>query len=55
MLDVGAIESGHTQIALYWLLRHCDRLWRLWAVPWGHSGARPRAVSPKAMDTGLGS
>jgi hypothetical protein len=32
------MENGHTLIALYWLLRHCDRLCRLWAVPWGHPG-----------------
>jgi ADP-ribose pyrophosphatase len=30
LLDAGAIESGHTVIALYWLLRHRDRLRRLW-------------------------
>jgi ADP-ribose pyrophosphatase len=30
LLDTGAIESGHTLIALYWLLRHRDRLRRLW-------------------------
>jgi ADP-ribose pyrophosphatase len=32
MLDAGAIENGHTLIALYWLLRHRDRLRRLWAA-----------------------
>ncbi|HEX3522792.1 MAG TPA: NUDIX domain-containing protein, partial [Stellaceae bacterium] len=32
MLDAGAIESGHTLIGLYWLLRHRDHLRRLWAV-----------------------
>jgi ADP-ribose pyrophosphatase len=32
MLDQGAIESGHTLIGLYWLLRHRDHLRRLWAV-----------------------
>jgi ADP-ribose pyrophosphatase len=31
LLDAGAIESGHTLIALSWLLRHRDRLRRLWA------------------------
>lgn len=30
MLDSGAIESGHTLVALYWLLRHRDRLRREW-------------------------
>src|SRR6202790_1653087 len=30
MLDAGAIESGHTLICLYWLLRHRDRLRREW-------------------------
>jgi ADP-ribose pyrophosphatase len=33
LLDAGAIESGHTLIALSWLLRHRDRLRRLWASP----------------------
>jgi ADP-ribose pyrophosphatase len=32
LIDAGAIESGHTLIGLYWLLRHCDRLRRLWAA-----------------------
>lgn len=32
MLDAGAIESGHTLIGLYWLLRHRDRLRQLWAA-----------------------
>jgi ADP-ribose pyrophosphatase len=32
LLDQGAIESGHTLIGLYWLLRHRDHLRRLWAV-----------------------
>jgi ADP-ribose pyrophosphatase len=31
LLDQGAIESGHTLIGLYWLLRHRDHLRRLWA------------------------
>jgi ADP-ribose pyrophosphatase len=30
LLDTGAIESGHTLIGLYWLLRHRDRLRQLW-------------------------
>jgi ADP-ribose pyrophosphatase len=30
LLDQGAIESGHTLIALYWLLRHRNRLHQLW-------------------------
>jgi ADP-ribose pyrophosphatase len=30
MLDAGAIQSGHTLIGLYWLLRHRERLRRLW-------------------------
>lgn len=30
MLDAGLIESGHTIICLYWLLRHRDRLRREW-------------------------
>jgi ADP-ribose pyrophosphatase len=32
LLDAGAIESGHTLIALFWLLRHRDRLRRRWAA-----------------------
>ena len=32
LLDTGAIESGHTLIGLYWLLRHRDHLRRLWSV-----------------------
>ena len=32
LLDTGAIESGHTLIGLYWLLRHRDRLRQLWSV-----------------------
>jgi ADP-ribose pyrophosphatase len=32
LLDAGAIENGHTLIALYWLLRHRDRLRRLWSA-----------------------
>jgi ADP-ribose pyrophosphatase len=32
MLDAGAIESGHTLIALYWLLRHRDRLRKRWSA-----------------------
>jgi len=31
LLDDGAIESGHTLISLCWLLRHRDRLKKLWA------------------------
>ena len=30
LLDTGAVESGHTLIGLYWLLRHRDHLRRLW-------------------------
>jgi len=30
MLDAGTVESGHTLIALYWLLRHRKRLRELW-------------------------
>jgi ADP-ribose pyrophosphatase len=30
LLDRGGIESGHTLVALYWLLRHRRRLRRLW-------------------------
>ncbi len=30
LLDAGLIENGHTLVALYWLLRHRDRLRRLW-------------------------
>ena len=30
LIDQGGIESGHTLIALYWLLRHRNRLHQLW-------------------------
>lgn len=30
MVDAGEIESGHTLVALYWLLRHRERLRREW-------------------------
>ena len=30
LLDAGAIENGHTLVALYWLLRHRDDLRRAW-------------------------
>ena len=33
LLDAGTIESGHTLIALYWLLRHRDHLRQRWAAP----------------------
>ena len=32
LLDAGTIESGHTLIGLYWLLRHRDHLRQLWVV-----------------------
>ena len=32
LLHAGAIESGHTLIGLYWLLRHRHHLRQLWAV-----------------------
>jgi ADP-ribose pyrophosphatase len=32
LIGEGAIESGHTLIALYWLLRHRDALRQLWAA-----------------------
>jgi ADP-ribose pyrophosphatase len=33
LLDRGAIESGHTLIGLYWLLRHRGDIRRMWMVP----------------------
>lgn len=30
LLDAGAIENGHTLVALYWLLRHREALRRRW-------------------------
>jgi ADP-ribose pyrophosphatase len=30
MLDTGRIETGHTLLCVYWLLRHRDRVRRLW-------------------------
>jgi ADP-ribose pyrophosphatase len=32
LLDAGRIESGHTLVGLYWLLRHRERLRRGWAA-----------------------
>jgi ADP-ribose pyrophosphatase len=32
MLDAGQIDSSHTVISLYWLLRHRDRLRKEWGV-----------------------
>jgi ADP-ribose pyrophosphatase len=32
-VDGGTIENGHSLIALSWLIRHRDRLRRLWQVP----------------------
>ena len=32
LLDAGAIENGHTLVALYWLLRHRDDLRRAWTA-----------------------
>jgi ADP-ribose pyrophosphatase len=32
LLDTGAVESGHTLIGLYWLLRHREHLRRLWSL-----------------------
>lgn len=32
LLDQGAIENGHTLVALYWLLRHRKRLRREWGA-----------------------
>jgi ADP-ribose pyrophosphatase len=32
MLDGGTIDSGHTLIALYWLLSHRERLRKLWGM-----------------------
>ena len=32
MVDAGKIETGHTLISLYWLLRHRDELRRKWGV-----------------------
>jgi ADP-ribose pyrophosphatase len=30
MVDAGQIETGHTLICLYWLLRHRERVRRMW-------------------------
>ena len=32
MVDAGQIETGHTLICLYWLLRHRDELRRQWGI-----------------------
>jgi ADP-ribose pyrophosphatase len=31
LIDAGAIENGHSLVALYWLLRHHDELRRRWS------------------------
>jgi ADP-ribose pyrophosphatase len=31
LIDAGAIENGHSLVALYWLLRHRDELRRRWS------------------------
>lgn len=36
MLDAGEIESGHTLVALYWLLRHRERLRCEWRAAAGN-------------------
>lgn len=33
LIDTGSIETGHSLVGLYWLLRHPERLRRLWQVP----------------------
>lgn len=45
MLDAGEIESGHTVIALYWLLHHRDDLRRLW--PPGRPARRRSLAKPR--------
>ena len=30
MVDAGRVETGHTLICFYWLLRHRERLRRKW-------------------------
>jgi ADP-ribose pyrophosphatase len=35
LLDAGAVESCHSLVALQWLLRHRERLRRLWSVAQG--------------------
>jgi ADP-ribose pyrophosphatase len=32
LIDAGKIENGHSLVALYWLLRHRQRLRRLWSA-----------------------
>jgi ADP-ribose pyrophosphatase len=46
LLDAGAIENGHTLIALYWLVRHRDRLRREWIT-----GGPPKAEAMQFMRT----
>ena len=31
LLDEGGIENGHSLVALFWLLRHSERLRKLWS------------------------
>jgi ADP-ribose diphosphatase len=52
LLDQGAIESGHTLICLYWLLRHRDHLRQLWGIEIASSlPKRPQDGRPGAIHT----
>ena len=42
LLDGGMIENGHSLIAFYWLLRHRERLRRLWSAPPEPCAGQPR-------------
>ena len=42
LLDGGMIENGHSLIAFYWLLRHRERLRRLWIAPPEPCAGQPR-------------
>jgi ADP-ribose pyrophosphatase len=41
LLDAGMIDNGHSLIALFWLLRHRERLRRLWSEPPEPGAGRP--------------
>jgi hypothetical protein len=42
LLDAGMVENGHSLIALYWLLRHRERLRRWWTEAPEQGAGQPR-------------
>jgi ADP-ribose pyrophosphatase len=48
MLDAGAVENGHSLVALYWLLRNRQGLRRLWAAPLAQKQSLSKAIKGDA-------